>query len=158
MDTLRFDLKIFVNKIKNFIQENMPNGNIDFVTDTILNWESPFVLACKKICREKAFSSYFKTKDCYIEHAEKIVGYDYKTGKPDCPQIYSNTFDGKQLKVLLQQVCTRKQDCVCTASIQMISICLIISIRFLWPRHLKGYHYALIKPEIPLLLMLNFNN
>ena len=37
MDTLRFDLKIFVNKIKNFIQENMPNGNIDFVTDTILN-------------------------------------------------------------------------------------------------------------------------
>ena len=37
MDTLRLDLKIFVNKIKNFIQENMPNGNTDFVTYTILN-------------------------------------------------------------------------------------------------------------------------
>ena len=37
MDTLRFDLKVFVNKIKNVIQENMPDGNIDFVTDTILN-------------------------------------------------------------------------------------------------------------------------
>ena len=33
MDTLRPDLKLFVNKIKNFIQKNMPNGNIDFVTD-----------------------------------------------------------------------------------------------------------------------------
>ena len=37
MDTLTLDLKSFVNKIKNFIQENMPNANIDFVTDTILN-------------------------------------------------------------------------------------------------------------------------
>ena len=69
----------------------MPNVNIDFVTDTILNCEYPFVLACKKICKERAFSSYFKTKDCYIEPVEKIVGYDCKTGKQDCPQIYSNT-------------------------------------------------------------------
>ena len=60
-------LNYFVNKFKNFIQESMPNGNIDFVTDTILNWESLFALACKKICREKALSSYFKTKDCYNE-------------------------------------------------------------------------------------------
>ena len=37
MDTLRLGLKYFVNKIKNFIQENEPNGNSDFVTDTILN-------------------------------------------------------------------------------------------------------------------------
>ena len=37
MGTLMLDLKLFVNKIKNFIQENMPNGNTDFVTDTILN-------------------------------------------------------------------------------------------------------------------------
>ena len=93
MNTLRLDLKIFVNKIKNFIQENMANGNIDFVTDTILNSESPFVLACKKICREKTLSSYFKTKDCYIEPVEKIVGYYYKTAKLKCLQIYSNTFN-----------------------------------------------------------------
>ena len=37
MDTLRLDLNIFVNKIKNVTAENMLNGNIDFVTDTILN-------------------------------------------------------------------------------------------------------------------------
>ena len=37
METLRLDLKIFANKIKNFIQENMPNGKIDIVTDSILN-------------------------------------------------------------------------------------------------------------------------
>ena len=53
MNTLRLDLKIFVNKIKNFIQENMANGNIDFVTDTILNSESPFVLACKKFAERR---------------------------------------------------------------------------------------------------------
>ena len=71
----------------------MPNGNIDFLTDTILNWESPFSLACKKICREKALSRYFKTKDCYIKPVEKTFGYDYKTDKPDCLQVdlYSNT-------------------------------------------------------------------
>ena len=129
MDTLRLGLKFFVNKIKNFIQENMPNGNSDFVTDTILNWEIPFVLVCKKICRQKALSSYFKTKDCYIEPVEKIVGYDYKTGKPDCLQIYSNTFNIKQLKVLVLQGCTRKHDCAYTAATQVIWICLIISIK-----------------------------
>ena len=116
MDTLRHDLKFFVNKIKKFHSRKNPNGNIYFVTDTILNWESPFVLACKKICREKALSSYFKTKNCHIESVEKIVGYDYKTDKPDCLQIYYNTFNIKQLKVLLQQGCTRKQYYVCTAS------------------------------------------
>ena len=116
MDTLRLDLNIFVNKTKNVTPENMLNGNIDFVIDTILNWESPFVLACKKNRREKALSvwlsSYFKTKDCYIEPVEKIVGYDYKTGKPDCLQIYSNTFNTKQLKFLLQQGCTTKSLCI----------------------------------------------
>ena len=127
------------NKIKNFIEENIPNRNTDFVTDTILNWESPFALACKKICREKALSSYFKKKDCYIEPVEKIVSYDYKTGKPNCLQIYSNTFDIKQLKVLLQQWwCTRKHHCVYTATTQMISVCLIISIKvsFFWNNEL----------------------
>ena len=68
---------------------------------TILNWESPFVVACKKICREKVLSNYFKIGDCYTEPVEKIAGYDYKTGKPDCLQIHSNTFNIKQLKVLL---------------------------------------------------------
>ena len=62
----------------------MANENIDFVTDTILNSESPFVLAGKKNCREKAFSSYFKTRDCNIEPVEKMIGCSYKTGKPDC--------------------------------------------------------------------------
>ena len=114
MDTLRPDLKLIVNKIKNFIQKNMPNGNIDFVTDTVLNRESPFVLACKKICRKKTLSSYFKTKDCYTEPVGKIVGYDYKTGNPYYLQIHSNTntFNIKQFKVLLQQGCTRKHHCV----------------------------------------------
>ena len=37
MDTLRLDLNIFVNKTKNVTPENMLNGNIDFVIDTILN-------------------------------------------------------------------------------------------------------------------------
>ena len=55
MEILRLDRKIFVNKIKNSMQENMPNENIDFVTDTILNSESPFVLFCKKNCGEKVF-------------------------------------------------------------------------------------------------------
>ena len=84
MDLLKLHLKFFVQKIKKFIQENMANENIDFVTDTILNLESPFVLACKKHCREKAFASYFKTRDCYVERVEKIVGCNYKTGKSDC--------------------------------------------------------------------------
>ena len=136
MDILRLDLNIFVNKIKNVTAENMLNGNIDFVTDTILNWESPFVLACKKNRREKTLSvwlsSYFKTKDCYIEPVEKIVGYDYKTGKPDCLQIYSNTFNIKQLKVLLQQACTRKHHCVYTANTHMIVICLIVLIKVIF--------------------------
>ena len=73
----------------------MPNGNIDFVTHTILNSENLFVLGCKKICRKKALSSYFKTKDWNIEPLEKIVAYDYKTGKLECLKIYSNTFNNK---------------------------------------------------------------
>ena len=40
----------------------MPNKSIDFVTDTNLNSESPFVLVCKRFYRGKAFSSYFKQK------------------------------------------------------------------------------------------------
>ena len=62
-----------------------------FVADSILIWESPFVLhlACKKIFREKKLSSYFKIKQSYIEPVEKIVSYDNKTGKTD----YSNTFN-----------------------------------------------------------------
>ena len=55
MDILRLHLKCFDKKIKKPIQENMANENIDFVTDTILNSESPFGLACKKNCRENAF-------------------------------------------------------------------------------------------------------
>ena len=62
----------------------MTNENIDFITDTILNSERPFFLACKKNCREKAFFSYFKTRNCYIEPVEKIVGCNYEIGKPDC--------------------------------------------------------------------------
>ena len=42
MEILRFDLKIFVNKIKKSIQGNMPNENIDLVTDIIL--EIPYVI------------------------------------------------------------------------------------------------------------------
>ena len=34
------------NKFEKFIQENMPNDNDDFVTDTILNSEIPIFLAC----------------------------------------------------------------------------------------------------------------
>ena len=37
MDILKLDRKIFVNKIKYSIQENVPNENIDFITDDILN-------------------------------------------------------------------------------------------------------------------------
>ena len=63
----------------------MANENIDFVTDTILNSESPFVLVWPvKNCRAKEFASYFKTRDCYThtEPVEKIVGCNYETGKP----------------------------------------------------------------------------
>ena len=60
MDILRLHLKFFVKKIKKLIQENMANENTDFVTYAILNSESPFVLACRKKRREKAFSIYFK--------------------------------------------------------------------------------------------------
>ena len=49
MDILRLDLTTFINKIKKSIQENMQNENIDFGTDTILNSESPYILACKKL-------------------------------------------------------------------------------------------------------------
>ena len=47
----------------------MPNENIDFLTDTILNSENLFVLACKKIKeRERTFPVILlKKKDCYIE-------------------------------------------------------------------------------------------
>ena len=62
MDTLRLDLKVFVNKIKNFIQESMPNGKIDFVTDTILSCESPFVLACKRFAERRHFPVTLKQK------------------------------------------------------------------------------------------------
>ena len=46
MDILRLHLKFFVKKIKKPIQENMANENIDFVTDTVLNSDSLFVLVC----------------------------------------------------------------------------------------------------------------
>ena len=36
----------------------MPNENIDFLTDNILNSENPFVLACKKIKAREDISSY----------------------------------------------------------------------------------------------------
>ena len=50
----------------------MANENIDFVTDTILNSESPFVLVWPvKNCRAKEFASYFKTRDCYT-HTEPV--------------------------------------------------------------------------------------
>ena len=84
MYILRLHLKFFVKKIKKIIQKNIPNENIIFLTETILNSKSPFFLGCKKHCREKAFIRYFKTRDCYIEPVEKIVGCNYKTGKPDC--------------------------------------------------------------------------
>ena len=92
----------------------MPNGNIDFVTHTILNSENPFVLGCKKICRNKALSSCFKTKDWNIEPLEKIVGYDYKTGKPECLKIYIPILS--TIKVLLQRGCTR--NCVYAAAVK----------------------------------------
>ena len=65
----------------------MANENIvmDFVTDTILNSGSSFVLEWSvKNCREKTFATYFKTRDCYIDFVEKIVGCNYKTDKLDC--------------------------------------------------------------------------
>ena len=37
MDILKLDRKIFLNKIKYSIQENVPNENIEFITDDILN-------------------------------------------------------------------------------------------------------------------------
>ena len=55
MDILRLGWKISVNKTRKSIQENISNENIDFVIDTILNSESPFVLFCKKIFPERYF-------------------------------------------------------------------------------------------------------
>ena len=70
------------------IQENMPNGNIDLATNTILNSDSPFVLACRKpIC-----------SSLYVKPVEKIVGYDYELGKPNCVQYITIL---STLKVLL---------------------------------------------------------
>ena len=80
-----FDLKIFVDKIKRFTQENVPNANTAFVTDTILNLESAFVLVCKTFLDRRHCPVILKRKTVIgIEHAEKIVSYDYKTDKPAC--------------------------------------------------------------------------
>ena len=66
----------------------MPNGNIDLATNTILNSDSPFVLACRKpIC-----------SSLYVKPVEKIVGYDYELGKPNCVQYITIL---STLKVLL---------------------------------------------------------
>ena len=48
--------------------------------------------------------AYFKTKDCYFEPVEKVFGYDYKTGKPNCLQIFSNTFNIKSFAAARQDV------------------------------------------------------
>ena len=67
----------------------MASENIDFVTDTNLNsethlfWPAKKKKKKKKKCRERTFSSYFKTRVCYIEPVEKTVGCNYKTGKLD---------------------------------------------------------------------------
>ena len=84
-DILMFDLKIFVDKIKRFTQENVPNANTAFVTDTILNLESAFVLVCKTFLDRRHCPVILKRKTVIgIEHAEEIVSYDYKTDKPAC--------------------------------------------------------------------------
>ena len=81
MDILRLHLKFFVKKIKKLIQENMANENADFLTYTILNSESSFVLACKKNAERRHFPVILR--DCFIEPVEKIVCCNYKIGKPD---------------------------------------------------------------------------
>ena len=44
----------------------MPNENIDFLTDTILNSENPFVLACKKIKERGHFQLFYLKKKTVI--------------------------------------------------------------------------------------------
>lgn len=79
MGILRLDWQFFVNKIhsRKYAKWN-----------TILNSDSPFVLACRKpIC-----------SSLYVKPVEKIVGYDYEFGKPDCVQYITIL---STLKVLL---------------------------------------------------------
>ena len=82
---MRLDLKIFVNKIKKSTQEIIPKENIDFVSDTILNSEqrAHSFWSVKNLAERRYFPVILKQKT-YIEPVEKIIGYDYKSGKPDC--------------------------------------------------------------------------
>ena len=99
---LRLDLKIFVNKIKKSTQEIIPKENIDFVSDTILNSEqrAHSFWSVKNLAERRYFPVILKQKT-YIEPVEKIIGYDYKSGKPDCGRIYSNTFNMKSFAAAL---------------------------------------------------------
>ena len=71
MDILRLDLNIFVKEIKKSIQEDMPDGNTDFVTDTVLNSERSFVLACKKFAKRRHCSVILKEKTVILNLQKK---------------------------------------------------------------------------------------
>ena len=59
-----------------------------------------------------------------------MVGYDYKTGKPDNQTVYKYISILSTLKVLLQleDVLVTVYICICSST-QVISVCLIISIK-----------------------------
>ena len=71
MDILRLDLNIFVKEIKKSIQEDMPDGNTDFVTDTVLNSERSFVLACKKFAKKRHCPVILKEKTVILNLQKK---------------------------------------------------------------------------------------
>ena len=85
IDILKLHLNFFVKKWKNHLRK-YGKWKYRFCNWHQFKFRDPFVLACKKKkkkCREKAFSSYFKTRGCHIEPVEKTVGCNYKTSKLD---------------------------------------------------------------------------
>ena len=83
LDVINTDRQILVNKINKSLHKNLADVNLDFETKAILNSESPFFSACQKFCGDEALSKYFNQKDCYIEPEERVIDYDYESGKPD---------------------------------------------------------------------------